>query len=146
MRPLEWGSCTEAELAMLALVTDVDRQGWQWRVACAGADPELFFSPKGGTTAPAKRICGSCGVRTECLNEALADNIESGVWGGLSPQERRKLKPPTRWAASVRRSAEIRRLAAQGWELRQIAERFGMTTAAVRNLVRRTPSSRRGTP
>lgn len=52
-------------------------------------DPELFFPI--GTTGPAvlqvtqaKRVCAGCAVRDNCLQWALALNVEHGVWGGLS--------------------------------------------------------------
>jgi WhiB family redox-sensing transcriptional regulator len=139
---VEWDTGTEAELAVLAqLVTGADRPGWQWRAACAGADPRLFFPAKGGSTARAKQLCGSCGVRTECLDEALVNHLDYGVWGGLSPRERRAVQPPTKQAQRVRRAAEVRRLAAEGWGSRQLAERFGMTTKAVLQLLRHSPES-----
>jgi WhiB family redox-sensing transcriptional regulator len=65
-----------------------------WRDAglCAEVDPELFFPEKGGTAAPAKRVCRSCPVRAECLDYALGRDVQHGVWGGLSERERRRLK------------------------------------------------------
>jgi WhiB family redox-sensing transcriptional regulator len=39
----------------------------------------------------AKQVCQSCPVRTECLAEALDNQIEWGVWGGTTERERRAL-------------------------------------------------------
>jgi WhiB family redox-sensing transcriptional regulator len=36
-------------------------------------------------------VCGACPVRAECLAEALDNEIEWGVWGGLTERERRAL-------------------------------------------------------
>jgi WhiB family redox-sensing transcriptional regulator len=67
-----------------------------WRVgaACRDADPELFFPE--GTMGPAieaatgaKRICGSCPVRRQCLEWALRHGADFGVWGGRTEDERR---------------------------------------------------------
>jgi WhiB family transcriptional regulator, redox-sensing transcriptional regulator len=65
---------------------------WQTDALCAQTDPEAFFPEKGGSTRDAKRICGSCDVRGECLDYALENDERFGIWGGLSERERRKLK------------------------------------------------------
>lgn len=65
---------------------------WQDLALCAQTDPESFFVGKGEPTAPAKKVCMACPVRTECLEYALENNENHGVWGGLSERQRRKLK------------------------------------------------------
>ena len=65
---------------------------WKDRAACTTAEPELFFPEKGGTVRPAKAICADCPVAVECLDYALANDLRIGVWGGLSEQERRRLR------------------------------------------------------
>jgi WhiB family redox-sensing transcriptional regulator len=64
---------------------------WYADALCAQTDPELFFPIKGGSTADAKRICNSCTVRLECLEDALKNNYIDGIWGGLGPKERSQL-------------------------------------------------------
>ncbi len=44
---------------------------------------ELFFSEKPSDLARAQRICASCCVRVRCLELALLEDIEWGVWGGV---------------------------------------------------------------
>ena len=65
---------------------------WQERALCAQTDPEAFFPEKGGSTREAKRVCGSCEVRVDCLEYALENDERFGIWGGLSERERRRLK------------------------------------------------------
>ncbi len=65
---------------------------WQADSLCAQTDPEAFFPEKGGSTRDAKKICGSCEVRAQCLEYALANDERFGIWGGLSERERRKLR------------------------------------------------------
>jgi WhiB family transcriptional regulator, redox-sensing transcriptional regulator len=65
---------------------------WQERALCSQTDPEAFFPEKGGSTREAKRICGRCDVKAECLEYALGHDERFGIWGGLSERERRKLK------------------------------------------------------
>ncbi|WP_094770392.1 WhiB family transcriptional regulator [Microbacterium gorillae] len=69
-----------------------DALAWQADALCAQTDPEAFFPEKGGSTRDAKRICGTCDVRGECLQYALQNDERFGIWGGLSERERRKLK------------------------------------------------------
>lgn len=60
-------------------------------------DPELFF-PAGETGAAlgqaeeAKRACARCPVIDACLQYALQQQIEHGVWGGLTERERREMR------------------------------------------------------
>ena len=48
----------------------------------------------------AKAVCDSCPVEAACLQFAMKTNQESGVWGGKSEEERRRLRAsgrPGRW-------------------------------------------------
>jgi WhiB family redox-sensing transcriptional regulator len=73
-------------------VADDNPLAWLSDSLCAQTDPEAFFPEKGGSTRDAKKICGSCEVRTQCLQYALANDERFGIWGGLSERERRKLR------------------------------------------------------
>ncbi|MFP5577158.1 MAG: WhiB family transcriptional regulator [Acidimicrobiia bacterium] len=68
--------------------------------ACRGADPDVFFPDRGESLEPAKRICGECVVRDECLEHALRNGERFGVWGGTSERERRRLRRVRRTAAA----------------------------------------------
>jgi WhiB family redox-sensing transcriptional regulator len=69
-----------------------DINGWMPYSLCAQSDPEAWFPEKGGSTREAKKICGGCPVRDQCLKWALATDERFGVWGGLSERDRRKLR------------------------------------------------------
>ena len=71
---------------------DSDSLAWQAEALCAQTDPEAFFPEKGGSTRDAKKICGGCEVKAQCLDYALENDERFGIWGGLSERERRKLK------------------------------------------------------
>ena len=67
---------------------------WRDAAACRTEDPELFFPV--GTDGPAlvqlitaKSVCGRCAVLIECRTWALTTGEDTGVWGGLSEDERR---------------------------------------------------------
>jgi len=69
-----------------------DDRPWVALAACRGADPGLFFADgDGDRTGVARRICGGCPVRDECLEWALEARATFGVWGGTTEQERRRL-------------------------------------------------------
>jgi WhiB family redox-sensing transcriptional regulator len=63
---------------------------WAEAASCKGARPDELFV-RGAAQNRAKQVCGQCPVRTECLAEALDNNIEWGVWGGMTERERRAL-------------------------------------------------------
>lgn len=44
---------------------------------------ELFFSERPSELAKAQEICAGCVVRVQCLEVALLDNMDWGVWGGV---------------------------------------------------------------
>lgn len=82
-------------LGMPLVDTGFDDEGelsWQADALCAQTDPEAFFPEKGGSTRDAKKVCGECTVKSECLEYALAHDERFGIWGGLSERERRKLR------------------------------------------------------
>jgi WhiB family redox-sensing transcriptional regulator len=70
----------------------IEQLPWASEAKCLNADPDVFFPEKGGSTREAKRICGECPVRAECLEYALEEDERFGIWGGMSERERRKLK------------------------------------------------------
>ena len=65
---------------------------WRLEALCAETDPEAFFPEKGGSTREARRVCGGCAVREECLEYALGNDERFGIWGGLSERERRRIR------------------------------------------------------
>lgn len=72
---------------------------WRQNAACAGLDPELFFSSeevenrqeRREREAAAKAVCGRCTVVDDCLAYALEARERYGIWGGLTADERREL-------------------------------------------------------
>jgi len=77
---------------------------WAGEALCAQIGGDLWFGGKGESYEPAKRICAACPVRPECLEYALAaGEWRHGVWGGMSPRERRA--EARRRAATARKEA-----------------------------------------
>src|SRR5699024_7249066 len=71
---------------------DEGQLAWQADALCAQTDPEAFFPEKGGSTRDAKKVCGACTVKEQCLEYALANDERFGIWGGMSERERRRLR------------------------------------------------------
>lgn len=70
---------------------------WRDRARCLDEDPDLFFPI--GTTGPAivqadraKAICHNCPVISDCLEWAITNFQDSGVWGGTTEEERRAMR------------------------------------------------------
>ena len=76
-------------------------EDWAMSAACRNAAPDALFV-RGAEQNKAKQVCTGCPVRTECLADALDNEIEWGVWGGMTERERRALlrrRPGTAWRA-----------------------------------------------
>jgi WhiB family redox-sensing transcriptional regulator len=73
-----------------------ERWEWQLRGACRDLDQAIFFTsdlrPSAHRTrleALAKAVCAACPVMLECREHAFRVREPFGVWGGLTPGERR---------------------------------------------------------
>jgi WhiB family redox-sensing transcriptional regulator len=77
-------------------------EDWRDRAACAdikyaGKVDDVFF-PSGTTEqtekeiAIAKKICLTCDVIEICESWSIKHNIDAGIWGGLSEEERRNIR------------------------------------------------------
>ena len=68
------------------------RMPWETQARCHQYDPEIFFDPRTRSERKAKAICAKCPVRVECLALALQSRAQFGVWGGLTEDERRRVR------------------------------------------------------
>jgi WhiB family redox-sensing transcriptional regulator len=75
---------------------------WMNEARCRGTRPTEFFPSDGVGVESAQRVCATCPVRLECLEYALTNRIEHGVWGGASERERRRILRRRREFAPVR--------------------------------------------
>jgi WhiB family redox-sensing transcriptional regulator len=64
---------------------------WMLEARCRGASPTEFFPSDGLGVESAQLVCALCPVRAQCLEYALVNHIEHGVWGGASERERRRI-------------------------------------------------------
>lgn len=71
---------------------------WTQHAACLGHDPNLWFRDEHDHTtySEARQICLPCPVRTDCLAWAVETRTEHGIFGGLTPRQRKHLQLPGR--------------------------------------------------
>nr|WSX53449.1 WhiB family transcriptional regulator [Streptomyces sp. NBC_00974] len=82
----------------LAALAEYDGR-WQEDAACQGLGARLFFRPTRDRArdsewgdAAAREVCAVCPVQGDCLRHALTAAEPSGIWGGLTERERRRLR------------------------------------------------------
>lgn len=76
----------------------MNASNWQDSAACAtGYDADLWF-PVGTTgnaanaqAEEAKAVCRTCPAVEACLRYALECQVDEGIYGGLTEQERRRI-------------------------------------------------------
>ncbi|CAJ1585883.1 WhiB family transcriptional regulator [[Mycobacterium] wendilense] len=81
-----------------------DSWHWQLDAACLAHDRALFFHPEGergprrrSRQLMAKAVCEQCPVQPQCRDHAMAFPEHFGTWGGLTEEDRdrlRKARPP----------------------------------------------------
>jgi WhiB family redox-sensing transcriptional regulator len=68
-------------------------QDWKDEAACLGLNGAMFFPGENNHYDPqAFTICRRCPVRERCLMFAMNNEIAYGIWGGLTPPERQRLR------------------------------------------------------
>ena len=80
---------------------------WMSEGNCAEKDPAIFFPSDGVGVEKAKRICNGCGFQNQCLEYALINRVEHGVWGGASERQRRRILKARRQLALTETSVNV---------------------------------------
>ena len=81
-----------SEQALTALANGIRETGTP---SCQQSDPEAWF-PEGAHRLPEKRqaiiLCKACPVQALCLEFALVNNEQYGIWGGLGSGQRARIR------------------------------------------------------
>ena len=64
---------------------------WMATGNCREEPPATFFPNDGVGVEVAKRICSDCPVQERCLEYALQNRIDHGVWRGTSERRRGRI-------------------------------------------------------
>jgi WhiB family transcriptional regulator, redox-sensing transcriptional regulator len=78
---------------------------WMADGTCREYPPNVFFPVDGVGVEVARRICATCPVREPCLEYAVSNRIEHGVWGGTSERGRRRLARSRQFASAATASS-----------------------------------------
>ena len=79
---------------------------WMADGNCRLHPPATFFPSDGVGVDKARKICRDCPVMARCLDYALDEKIDHGVWGGCSERERRRILKRRRDETTVAVSVE----------------------------------------
>lgn len=74
---------------------------WMAEGNCNNHPPTVFFPSDGVGVEVAKKICATCPVQEPCLEYALENRIDHGVWGGTSERGRRRILKARRQLAQA---------------------------------------------
>ena len=74
---------------------------WMAEGNCRLHPPATFFPSDGVGVDKARKICRDCPVVDTCLDYALEERIDHGVWGGCSERERRRILKRRRLEAAA---------------------------------------------
>ena len=75
---------------------------WMRQGRCREVPPSTFFPSDGVGVDVARRLCQTCPVMEPCLEYALVERIDHGVWGGASERERRRILKRRRTESALR--------------------------------------------
>ncbi len=64
---------------------------WMNSGKCREYPPNTFFPSDSVGVSIARRICAVCPMKAICLEYALDNQIEHGIWGGTSERARRRM-------------------------------------------------------
>ena len=68
-------------------------EGWYLRGACRGLESSSFYPDPAeeADVARALAVCDRCEVRSDCLDQALFRREPTGIWGGTTERDRRRI-------------------------------------------------------
>lgn len=90
-----WKICRQILTAGVKVIISMD---WLQDASCRGKHPDIWYPPMDSPTPSdyytvGKLVCANCAVWKECMNFGADETW--GMWGGLTPQERRgTVRPP----------------------------------------------------
>lgn len=71
-------------------------EAWTEAALCRGMESRDFFARSLPEARDAIRVCERCTVRQQCLDYAVDNDMDLGVWGGLTERQRRAYARRTR--------------------------------------------------
>jgi WhiB family transcriptional regulator, redox-sensing transcriptional regulator len=81
-------------------------QEWMAQARCRDLASTLFFPTNSAGVAAARRVCASCEVANACLEYALDERLEHGIWGGTSERQRHRILRSRRVQGTTAKDAQ----------------------------------------
>ena len=75
---------------MTQFIPVTEARTWVAKARCRSTNPDEFFV-RGAAQRKAAVICRHCPVIVECAADALDNQVEFGVWGGMTERQRHAL-------------------------------------------------------
>ena len=93
--PLSEKPSAARRVSLLALASDLrvvteGERAWVSKALCRTTDPDELFV-QGAAQRRAAVICRHCPVVQQCAADALDNQVEYGIWGGMTERQRRAL-------------------------------------------------------
>ena len=77
----------------LPMLITAERDAWRRQALCVGhPDRGAWFSEDPEAIRRAVAVCRACPVRFQCLCFAIDTREDDGIWGGVSPAERHRIR------------------------------------------------------
>lgn len=76
----------------------MEDERWRAVARCRDEESVTWFPHDSMGVEIAKAICAECPVQDHCLDYALRNGLDHGVWGGASERERRGIRRRLRLA------------------------------------------------
>lgn len=101
---------------------------WQRDANCLEGDPDEMFVLGAAQNRVAYDKCLGCLVRLDCLADAMDNDIQFGVWGGMTERGRRQLRKKfpniTNWRQFLGQRAEAQTADQRRKEARELEARL----------------------
>lgn len=98
------------------------------------ANPDLFFpetrEEMNDVLPMLRKTCSLCIHQADCLKFALDEGIEDGIWGGMTPAERKRIQPRRKRVYTNDLGERVDRLRKEGLSFNDISERTGHSVSA----------------
>ncbi len=121
------------------LRAEYNKDNWREKARCLDKDPSMFFAEgpgSGNSYFDARCICFTCPVQKQCLDFAVENSEDAGIWGGLPYRERLKYKTGKR-THEITISELVRAMKGARYSISSLAGKIGVTEEYIRKQLRK---------
>lgn len=118
---------------------DYNEGNWRERARCLDKDLNMFFADgpgSGNKYFDARCICFTCPVQKNCLDFAVQNSEDAGIWGGLPYRERLKYMNGKR-THHLTIPELVRAMKGARYSISSLASKIGVTEDYIRKEIRK---------